>query len=237
MDKKSAQLPSRPMMSRDAGLPVYGVSESNYGVASGDDSPAAIPGVAAIGAAGAIGSAGAQSRLRGLLQGLSAGGLGLAAGRATMPKDGEPDWTTLLAALGGAGAGWMGSGVALDAVGFGGNKEKEKRKNEKYGGVLGEEKDAAANPALTQLLLAKSYSDRKHYLRKHSILRDLISKSPDDFLIDSEGDDGIVGLTHSPTNFRIHMPGKMLPTDVTVPRPGPVEKAASRVLALLEDGL
>lgn len=233
MDKTSAPIqPQQPMMSRDAGVPVYGVSGDNYGVAAGDSSPAAIPGVAAIGAVGALGSAGAQSRLRGLLQGLAAGGAGYAAGTAAMPKDGEPDWRTGLAVLGGGGLGWLGSDVLLDALGV--KKDQEKKKNEKYGSVL-EEKDAAANPALTQLLMAKAYSDRKHYLRKHSILRDLISKKPDDFFVDSEADDGIVGLTHSPTNFRIHMPGKMMPTDVTVARrlPEPVAKAASRVVALL----
>ncbi len=237
MDKTSAPIPPQPpMMSRDAGLPVYGVSGGDYGI-GGDASPTAIPGVAAVGAAGALGSAGAQSRLRGLLQGLAAGGTGLAAGAAVMPGDNEPDWKTLLAALGGAGAGWLGSGAVLDAVGMKKNPENEKR--EKFGSVL--EEKSAADPALTQLLLAKAYSDRKHYLRKHSILRDLISKKPDDFFVDSEGGDGIVGLTHAPTNFRIHMPGKMMPTDVTVPRqlpapPDPVAKAASRVFALLEAG-
>lgn len=232
MDKTSAPTPTRPLMSRDAGLPVYGVSDPDYGLTSPDDNPTSIPGVAAIGVAGATGAASAESKLRGLLQGLSAGAGGLFAGRATMPKDGEPDWTTLLAALGGAGLGWVGSGKALDLVGIR-KKNRENLENEKFGGVL-EEKTADA--ALPQLLLAKMYSDRKHYLRKNAILRSLISKSPGDFVIDSEQPDGVVGLTHSPTQFRIHMPGQMLPTDVTVARlrPDPIEKAAARLLSLVE---
>lgn len=232
MDKTSAPIPpAKPLMSRDAGLPVYGVSDSDYGLAGGDQSPTAIPGVAAIGVAGDGGAMSAQSKLRGLLQGLSAGAGGLMAGKAMMPKDGEPDWPTILAALGGAGLGWVGSGKALDAVGFR-KKNPENDENEKFGGVL-EEKSADA--ALPQLLLAKMYSDRKHYLRKHAILRQLISKSPNDFVIDSEQPDGIVGLTHSPTKFKIHMPGQMLPTDVTVPRLqiDPIEKAANRLMGAL----
>lgn len=229
MDKTSVT-PNDRLMSRDAGLPVYGVSDPNYGLATGDANPTSIPGMAAIGVAGATGAASAQSKLRGLLQGLSAGAGGLFASKAMMPKDGEPDWPTLLAALGGAGLGWVGSGKALDAVGV--KKKEEEPENEKFGGVL-EEK--SANAALPQLMLAKMYSDRKHYLRKNAILRSLISKSPNDFVIDSEQPDGIVGLTHSPTKFRIHMPGQMLPTDVTVPRiqADPIEKAASRLMGVL----
>jgi len=234
MDKTSAPIPvDRPLMDRTAGLPVYGVSDPDYGLTSSDQNPTSVPGVAAIGVAGATGAASAQSKLRGLLQGLSAGAGGLFAGKAMMPKDGEPDWPTLLAALGGAGLGWVGSGKALDHVGLGKKKEDD-LENEKLGGVL--EEKTATDGALTQLMLAKMYSDRKHYLRKHAILRQLISKSPTDFVIDSEQPDGIVGLTHSPTQFRIHMPGQMLPTDVTVSRlqPDPVVKAAARLLSLVE---
>ena len=86
MDKTSAPaFVARPLTDRTAGLPVYGVNDPDYGLASCEENPTNIPGVSAIGVARA---ASAQHKLRGLLQGLSAGAGGLFAGKAMMPKDG-----------------------------------------------------------------------------------------------------------------------------------------------------
>lgn len=58
---------------------------------------------------------------------------------------------------------------------------------------------------LEQLLQAKDHSDKKQYGPKTEIVRNLIKKLPDEFHIDSEGR-GVVGLTHKPTKFKIHLP-------------------------------
>jgi hypothetical protein len=67
--------------------------------------------------------------------------------------------------------------------------------------------------ALQQLKKAKAYSDVRDYPRKVAILRSLIQESPSDFSIDSR-DKGIVGVTHKPTGFRIHMPSSAFPKKI-----------------------
>jgi len=64
---------------------------------------------------------------------------------------------------------------------------------------------------LDQLLQAKAESDRRNYKAKHAIMRKLIAAAPAEFMIDSMAD-GLVGLTHIPTGFRMHLPIKVLPT-------------------------
>lgn len=68
----------------------------------------------------------------------------------------------------------------------------------------------APRPALPRLLAAKRESDRRNYAAKASIIRQLIAESPDDFVVDSE-EGGVVGLTHAPTGFRVHMPRTAVP--------------------------
>lgn len=63
---------------------------------------------------------------------------------------------------------------------------------------------------LNELKSAKSDSDKKNYSSKHARLRKLLSAKPDDFVVDSN-EGRILGLTHTPTGFRIHMPHKDLP--------------------------
>lgn len=71
--------------------------------------------------------------------------------------------------------------------------------------------DAAALQPLTkrdmleQLLKAKAESDRKNYGSKQAIMRNLLKSNADEFYIDSE-EGGIAGLTHEPTNFKMHLP-------------------------------
>lgn len=58
---------------------------------------------------------------------------------------------------------------------------------------------------LGDLKKAKRYSDSKQYDQKHQLIHQLVREAPKEFYVDSEKD-GIVGLTHSSTNFKIHVP-------------------------------
>jgi DNA-directed RNA polymerase beta subunit len=72
---------------------------------------------------------------------------------------------------------------------------------------MGIPKMAKATPGspLDKLLSAKEDSDNKRYHDKHQTMRDLMWQHPQDFEIDSkEGE--IYGITHNPTNFRMHLP-------------------------------
>ena len=62
-----------------------------------------------------------------------------------------------------------------------------------------------AHPALPGLIRAKSESDRRRYPSKHKLIRMEMRKDPGSFVIDSDDGKGIVGITHVPTGFRIHM--------------------------------
>ncbi len=60
------------------------------------------------------------------------------------------------------------------------------------------------------LLQAKQLSDQKDYHGKHQRLRMLMDRYPDDFFVDSVNND-IAGITHRPTNFKVHVPIRVLP--------------------------
>jgi hypothetical protein len=62
---------------------------------------------------------------------------------------------------------------------------------------------AAAGGAVSQLQEAKTQSDKHNYARKHAILKRLLEVRGDEFMVDSRKGN-IVGLTHTPSNFRIH---------------------------------
>ena len=79
---------------------------------------------------------------------------------------------------------------------------------------------AVSDEILTQLIEAKKHSDARRYAMKHAILRRLITNHPDQFAEDSRSK-GIVGVTHGPTNFRIHVPSGHIPA--------PLEKLARAV--------
>jgi hypothetical protein len=64
---------------------------------------------------------------------------------------------------------------------------------------------------LALLLEAKARSDRRDYGGKHDVLRRLLTSRPGEFLVDSDDGRGILGLTHTPTGFRIHLPKDALP--------------------------
>lgn len=58
---------------------------------------------------------------------------------------------------------------------------------------------------LSDLKKAKRYSDVRQYEEKHQLLHNLVRSSPQEFYVDSE-QNGILGLTHGPTGFKIHVP-------------------------------
>lgn len=89
---------------------------------------------------------------------------------------------------------------------------KELEKEGTLGGLFSTDMALAPkSPVLKALLEAKAESDRGNYTGKHVIMRRLMRQHPDQFQIDSE-DKGIVGVTHNPTRFRIHLPRHMLPS-------------------------
>lgn len=80
-----------------------------------------------------------------------------------------------------------------------------------------------AAPPVDRLLEAKSHSDRGDYSSKHRILRQMMEDNPADFTIDSEAGD-ILGITHKPTGFRLHVPRIVASTPPSMP---PVKKVAA----------
>ncbi len=84
------------------------------------------------------------------------------------------------------------------------------------------EKEAlAASPTgspLQQLLQAKQESDRRNYGEKQRLLRSLIQSNPTHFAIDSL-ENGIAGITHLKTGFRIHLPQNAIPVKLNSLKP------------------
>jgi hypothetical protein len=66
------------------------------------------------------------------------------------------------------------------------------------------EKISEKRSLIDDLLLAKQFSDRKQYLRKNHLLKQLVHANPDQFTVSEAPKHGIVGITHTPTNFQIH---------------------------------
>lgn len=89
--------------------------------------------------------------------------------------------------------------------------------------------DVKLASAVEQLLQAKGYSDQKNYPQKTRIVREMIAANPADWIVDSEKD-GIVGLTHTPTSFKLHLPRQNVP-DVLFQ-----EKTAAELLEYVWEG-
>lgn len=62
----------------------------------------------------------------------------------------------------------------------------------------------AKRQALNLLLKAKQHSDRKQYVQKNRIVRDLMQQAPQDWDIDDQNG-RYKGVTHRPTAFRMHI--------------------------------
>jgi hypothetical protein len=73
---------------------------------------------------------------------------------------------------------------------------------------------SGAHPALPELLAAKEHSDAKRYSIKNRLIRQNMRRKADDWLVDSDDGKGIVGVTHIPTGFRLHMPKAIVDPDV-----------------------
>ena len=76
---------------------------------------------------------------------------------------------------------------------------------------------SAVGSVLQQLLQSKTLSDNRRFDQKHKLLRQLIIQHPQDFFIDSEYDN-IIGLTHTGTGFKIHVPRHVIPAEITLNR-------------------
>lgn len=70
---------------------------------------------------------------------------------------------------------------------------------------------------LARLIAAKGRSDQGDYAKKTEMIRQLMAERPDEFIVDS--DEGhVLGLTHTPTNFRFHLERAAVPAGIQ--RPG-----------------
>lgn len=96
--------------------------------------------------------------------------------------------------------------------------------NRKVAEVLASVADALAvkpgKPAvspLSRLMEAKRRSDVRDYDGKTSIVRELIKEYPRAWEVDTPPQNGILGLTHTPTGFRLHMPAKAVHDLLVIP--------------------
>ncbi len=88
---------------------------------------------------------------------------------------------------------------------------------DKFFGLTTESPFAKLASAIDELIKAKAFSDRKQYDRKTAILRRLMKQSPTDFMVD-DPTGKYHGITHKPTNFRLHMPATAIPPGVSANR-------------------
>ena len=84
------------------------------------------------------------------------------------------------------------------------------------------EKKANNEKTIVEVLLeAKKHSDLKQYAEKSEKVRNLIKQNREDFFIDSD-ENGIVGITHAPSNFQLHLPKENV-FDLDIPVRNPKE--------------
>ena len=77
------------------------------------------------------------------------------------------------------------------------------------GQLFGTAKEQEKKSDVRAMRQAKVHSDKREYEAKHRIMRGLIMSAPNEFIIDSE-QDGILGITHTPSGFRMHLPRNVL---------------------------
>lgn len=101
-----------------------------------------------------------------------------------------------------------------------------------------EKKAGDAKSVVEVLLEAKKHSDLKQYAEKTDKVRNLIKQNREDFFIDSD-ENGIVGITHAPSNFQIHLPKENV-FDLDIPTRNPKEafykESKKRNIKVLPDG-
>lgn len=86
-----------------------------------------------------------------------------------------------------------------------------------YEDVVQMSKAAHEGSPVSQMSLAKEYSDRKQYGAKQAILYGLMKDRPEEFIVDSDEGD-IVGVTHTPSGFQIHTRKVAVPQEVMLPK-------------------
>lgn len=195
----------------------------------------ALPGEYLVPAAAAVGgSLLARNRGTPVLDALRGGGKGLGLGAGAVlayllaRKAGADPGGATLAGAGGGVAGLLGAAALLKAL----RVDRPARGREAAPVPYPDDMREAfgkASAALPALLEAKAESDRKNYARKHMILRRLIREAPADFVVDSAAG-GVVGVTHRPTGFRVHLPRRVLPPELAAP-PAAEKAAAAAALS------
>lgn len=81
------------------------------------------------------------------------------------------------------------------------------------------------------MIQAKAHSDEKRYVDKNRLIAQAMRRDPAAFIIDSDDGKGIVGITHVPTGFQIHMLKNQVAPGVQV-----IEKQANRFAQLWRAG-
>lgn len=236
--------PSLPANQLSTGYLPDAMSQDSVGRVAphGLELPATLTALGGLG--GAVLARNTGSPLRDALRG---GGKGMAtAAGGYLASQAVPEHPLLAGAAGGLGS-WLAVDRLLDWVGANGNKEdkddpedkddKEDRPKKADGppptpasapeGEPAEGQDPLRDRALSRLLEAKAYSDRGDYQAKAQIMRQLLRDRPGEFVIDSE-QGPIVGLTHLPTRFRMHLPRRTLPGPLArQAAPSPVSRPAN----------
>jgi len=67
---------------------------------------------------------------------------------------------------------------------------------------------------LKKLIEAKKRSDVGDYSAKNRILKDVLNSSPSQFKVDSKLNEKYVGITHTPTGFKIHTKRNLIPSNI-----------------------
>jgi hypothetical protein len=67
---------------------------------------------------------------------------------------------------------------------------------------------------LKKLIEAKKRSDVGDYSAKNRILKDVLNSSPNQFKVDSKLNEKYVGITHTPTGFKIHTKRNLIPSNI-----------------------
>jgi hypothetical protein len=166
-----------------------------------------------------IGDRRKKNRAGGIHGGLVGGGIGAGglAGYEAAEQIGADDYGTasLLAILSGMGLGGYGGHRLSVLAGLADEEESKK------------EKTAEASPTLQKLIQAKYLSDKNQYLRKNQILRELMHAAPKEFVISDDEKHGIIGVTHVPTNFKIHTLVRNTPQEILQNKATTSEKTSS----------
>lgn len=76
---------------------------------------------------------------------------------------------------------------------------------------------------INTLIKAKGHSDKKQYAAKNSVMAAMMHSNPDEFIVDSDNGK-YLGITHTPTGFKMHLPRTVVPAAIQV---GTLDKSAS----------